>query len=101
MICSHKLIGDSLHRIGAGESIEAILEAHQQRGLGKRPDVTFIEPLLESLLRARDQEPLRILPLPVQDVPATVFDTVGAGDALFIDSTHVLKTGSDVAHELS
>jgi hypothetical protein len=36
----------------------------------------------------------------VQDVPLTVFDQLEQGDILFIDSTHILKTGSDLHYEL-
>ena len=32
----------------------------------------------------------------VQDTPPEVFATLEAGDVLFIDSSHVLKTGSDL-----
>jgi hypothetical protein len=32
----------------------------------------------------------------VQDVPLEEFESLGAGDVLFIDSSHVCKTGSDV-----
>lgn len=35
---------------------------------------------------------------PVQQTPAAVFEALGSGDVLFIDSSHVAKTGSDVVH---
>src|SRR3546814_9825172 len=34
----------------------------------------------------------------VQDTPASVFAELSSGDVLFIDSSHVLKTGSDLVH---
>jgi hypothetical protein len=34
----------------------------------------------------------------VQEVPLALFETLEAGDLLFIDSSHVSKTGSDVNH---
>jgi hypothetical protein len=34
--------------------------------------------------------------VPVQDVPLEVFDELGAGDVLFVDTTHTVKIGSDV-----
>jgi len=37
---------------------------------------------------------------PVQDVSLDIFKELEAGDIVFIDSTHVLKTGSDVCFEL-
>ena len=36
---------------------------------------------------------------PVQDVSLDFFEELGDGDILFIDSTHVLKIGSDVQYE--
>ena len=35
----------------------------------------------------------------VQDVEMSVFEALGTGDVLFIDSTHVVATGSDVVFE--
>ncbi|MEQ1935159.1 MAG: class I SAM-dependent methyltransferase, partial [Fimbriimonadaceae bacterium] len=43
---------------------------------------------------------VRIFDEPVQQVPLTIFGELQAGDILFIDSTHVLRTGSDVCFEL-
>jgi predicted O-methyltransferase YrrM len=34
----------------------------------------------------------------VEHTPASVFASLGAGDVLFVDSSHVAKTGSDVVH---
>jgi len=34
----------------------------------------------------------------VEHTPMATFDALGAGDVLFIDSSHVAKTGSDVVH---
>ncbi|QNF93469.1 class I SAM-dependent methyltransferase [Janibacter sp. YB324] len=61
-------------------------------------DITCVEPnpeRLRSRLRARDD--VEVIERPVQDAPAEIFDRLSAGDFLFIDSTHVLKSGSDVA----
>jgi predicted O-methyltransferase YrrM len=43
---------------------------------------------------------VRIWERRVQEVPAEAFDGLAAGDILFIDSSHVLRTGSDVWYEL-
>lgn len=45
--------------------------------------------------------PHQIIKSRVQDLDMAMFETLGAGDLLFIDSTHVLKTGSDVHFELT
>lgn len=36
---------------------------------------------------------------PVQNVPLSTFEKLGEDDILFIDSSHVLKVGSDVQYE--
>jgi len=59
--------------------------------------VTCAEPYparLQSLLRPGD--PVTLISRPVQDVPLEEFARLGAGDILFIDSSHVAKDGSDV-----
>ena len=59
----------------------------------------FIDPypqLLKSLLKAGDGEKIDIIPNRLQDVPLVVFKELKENDILFIDSTHVSKTGSDV-----
>jgi hypothetical protein len=88
--------------IGSGFSSALLLDTLE---LDQRHDVdvTFIEPYpdtLNSLLRHEDRERVRILSMPVQDVPLWEFERLRAGDILFIDSSHVLKTGSDVAFEI-
>ncbi|HEY3906888.1 MAG TPA: class I SAM-dependent methyltransferase [Streptosporangiaceae bacterium] len=60
------------------------LEPHPQRLLG--------------LMRGRDRDRLTLLRQPVQDAPSAVFSALEPGDILFIDSTHVVKPGSDVVH---
>lgn len=43
---------------------------------------------------------VEVLVTNVQDVSPETFSSLDAGDILFIDSTHVLKSGSDVHFEL-
>lgn len=65
--------------------------------------LTFIEPypkLLQQVLKPSDLTKVRILAHAVQETPLELFAELSAGDVLFIDSTHVLKTGSDVVFEL-
>jgi Methyltransferase domain len=84
--------------IGSGYSSVALLDVNQ-RHLDNAIACTFVEPypeLLESLLRPGDRERIRIHPHPVQDVGREVVAPLRAGDVLVVDSTHVLKTGSDV-----
>lgn len=59
--------------------------------------VTCIEPYPDRLLSlVRPGDPMRLLRQTVQDVPVDLFTELGAGDILFIDSSHVAKAGSDV-----
>lgn len=58
---------------------------------------TFIEPypeLLRTLLKPGDK--IELIESRLQDVDLALFDSLEAGDILFIDSTHVSRLGSDV-----
>ena len=64
--------------------------------------VTFVEPypaLLHKLVGA-EADRCQIFPVGVQLAPLEIFEALEANDILFIDSTHILKTGSDVHFEL-
>lgn len=65
-------------------------------------DLTFIEPYPERLRLLVGNATLkhRFYESKIQDAPPTLFEQLGENDLLFIDSTHVLRTGSDVCHEL-
>jgi predicted O-methyltransferase YrrM len=82
---------------GSGFSSAAMLDT-ADRWL---PDTsfTFIDPdttTLGALLRPADHERVTVVRAQLQDVPLTMFEALGPNDILFIDSTHVSKTGSDV-----
>ena len=84
--------------VGSGWTTALALDT-SERFLGGAMAVTAIEPypeLLEGVLRPGD--PVEILARPVQDVPLDTFAALRAGDVLFVDSSHVVKTGSDVHH---
>lgn len=60
---------------------------------------TFIEPypeLLMSLVKDEDKGTIKIIPTSLQSVDLHLFDSLQENDILFIDSTHVSKTNSDV-----
>lgn len=91
-----------LIEVGSGFSSAVVLDVNE-RFLDGRLACTFIEPFpvrLRSLLTPADQARVMLLEQPVQDVPLSVFASLGAGDILFIDSSHVAKIGSDVNHLL-
>jgi hypothetical protein len=90
---------ERLIEIGSGHSSAMTLDT-VEHFLGGKTELTFIEPypeLLESLMRPPDRERVTVIPTPLQDVHLDTFAALQSGDVLFIDSTHVLKTGSDVA----
>jgi preprotein translocase subunit Sss1 len=89
--------------VGSGYSSAVILDA-----LDFAPELKtqclFIEPnieRLESLLRETDKARVEILPHFVQDIDISRFDQLRENDILFIDSTHVVKTGSDVLYHIT
>jgi predicted O-methyltransferase YrrM len=62
---------------------------------------TFVEPypnLLHSLLKDGDLDRIRVHGKRVQDVEDSLFVSLEENDILFVDSTHVSRTGSDVNH---
>ncbi|MEI6059277.1 MAG: class I SAM-dependent methyltransferase [Bacteroidota bacterium] len=66
-------------------------------------ELTFIEPypqLLFSLLSEKDKKNCKVFITKVQDVALAEFKSLEANDILFIDSSHVSKTGSDVNFEI-
>ena len=52
--------------------------------------------LLISLLCPKEDHEPRLISWKLQNVNLTLFDTLEAGDILFVDSSHVVKAGSDV-----
>jgi predicted O-methyltransferase YrrM len=84
--------------VGSGLSSAVILDTLESYSQ-QQTEITFIEPYpdrLMSILRPQDKEKTQIITTKVQDAPMDVFTGLGPGDLLFIDSTHVVKCGSDV-----
>jgi hypothetical protein len=80
--------------IGSGYST-LLMDDINRRFLGGTMSITSIEPFPRPFLHAMaDRIDLKVAR--VQDVPLSVFESLEAGDVLFIDSSHVAKTGSDV-----
>jgi hypothetical protein len=87
--------------VGSGYSTCAVLDIRD----AFLPDlkVTSIEPhpqLLDSLLRDGDRSTMELVAEPVQTVGLAPFMRLQRNDILLIDSTHVVKTDSDVTHHL-
>jgi predicted O-methyltransferase YrrM len=60
--------------------------------------ITCVEPYPRDFLKAGVPGIGELLVAKAQDIPASFFDRLESGDILFIDSSHVSKTGSDVNH---
>ena len=88
--------------VGSGFSSACMLDAVDHVGLSDFT-LTCIDPdadRLRSRLREEDHSRVDIIEGLVQDVPVSTFSKLNENDILFIDSTHVLKTASDVHYEL-
>jgi hypothetical protein len=84
--------------IGSGFS-SAVLMDINQLFFENRMQLRFIEPFpdrLYSLIKNEDFKNIIINAKNVQEIPVELFMELDANDILFIDSTHVCKTGSDV-----
>jgi predicted O-methyltransferase YrrM len=83
--------------VGSGWSTTVTAAAVRDGNLGT--ELTCIEPYPRDFLRSigaihqlRQEK--------VEHTPLALFEALEAGDVLFIDSSHVVKTGSDVVHQL-
>lgn len=87
--------------IGSGFSSACALDTIEEYELSTI--LVLIEPYAQRLrerLRARDDARVVVIEKPVQEVELDLFSKLEPGDIVFIDSTHVMKTGSDVNYEL-
>lgn len=86
--------------VGSGFSSAAMMDTNSLF-LNETTDFTFIDPhtdRLRSLLKEKDFSRVRLIEQPVQQVSDSEFQSLRQNDILFIDSSHVSKTGSDVGH---
>lgn len=87
--------------IGSGYSSANLMDTTEHY-LDNKVEITFVEPypeLLENLI-GRAKKRVKIFANGVQDCDLSIFRELEHGDILFIDSTHILRTGSDVCFEL-
>jgi hypothetical protein len=83
--------------VGSGYSSLLVADVNR-RFLAHSLDFTCIEPYPREFLKQRIDGITRVLEAKVQDVDPAEFERLEAGDVLFVDSSHVAKTGSDVNH---
>lgn len=84
--------------IGCGFSSAVILDANEHY-LGGGLECTFIDPdhgRLRPLLKPADRDRARWIERRLQEVHLDQFARLEAGDILFVDSSHVVKLGSEL-----
>lgn len=90
-----------LIEIGSGFSTLVTLRAaHENEIEGKPLSVTCVEPYPRDFIKdLAHTGHVSLINEPVQNVPVSRLTDLAAGNVLFIDSSHVLRTGSDVQFE--
>lgn len=85
--------------VGCGMTTLITLEALKKNkdDTGNECEFIAIEPYPKNFLRQLP-EISKFIKQPVQDVAVSEFERLGPDDILFIDSTHVLRIGSDVQY---
>lgn len=98
-ILSHMIMYHSTKQVievGSGFSSAVMLDI-QERIENSIQKLTFIEPYperLKALLKEKDN--IQLYEQTLQKVDLNIFRELAANDILFIDSSHVVKTGNDV-----
>jgi predicted O-methyltransferase YrrM len=85
----------SIVEVGSGYSSLLMADVNR-RYLGGSCAITCIEPYPRPFLRRRIPGLAKVIEQKAQEVALDVFEALAPGDILFIDSSHVAKTGSDV-----
>ena len=87
--------------IGSGFSTRLLARALEaNRGEGSGGELITIDPSPGKRLPApRWLNQVTVIPQPVEDLDLELFRNLAPNDVLFIDSSHVVKTGSDVVRE--
>ncbi len=83
--------------VGSGYSSAVMLDSRDEA-----TQLTFVEPYperLQGLIRPDDKN-WELIQSPVQETELELFRRLNRDDILFIDSTHVMKAGSDVGYLL-
>jgi len=83
--------------VGSGYSSLLMADVNL-RFLQGRSHITCIEPFPRAFLQKHLPGIGEVCVQSVQSVPMALFEALDAGDILFIDSSHVAKTGSDALH---
>jgi hypothetical protein len=98
MIREHK--PRRIYEIGSGNSTKLAAEAVRRNEADGSPpcELVAFEPFPNDVLQRGFPGLTRLVRTGAQDIPLATFDALEEDDILFIDSSHVLKIGSDVHH---
>lgn len=77
--------------VGSGHSTRVMARAIKDGGLDTR--FTAIDPAPRAPIGSL---PIEVIPKTLHDMPLEIFQDLGAGDILFIDSSHIALPGTDV-----
>ena len=83
--------------IGAGNSTMVAAAALKLNDL-KDSELIVVEPYPDQIVKAGLTGFAHVVGAFVENTELALFDTLNAGDILFIDSTHVIRQGGDVQH---
>lgn len=91
-----------IYEIGSGYSTylsaQAVLKNYEEDS-SCQCELVAIEPYPNKILKDGFPGLSRLIPTEVQNMPVSEFKKLSANDILFIDSSHVLRTGNDVQYE--
>ena len=90
-----------IFEIGSGNSTylaaQAVLKNKKEDG--HECELVAFEPYPTDILKSGFPGLSKLVPTKIQDVPLSKFNELKENDILFIDSSHILKIGSDVQYE--
>lgn len=90
----------SIIEIGSGFSTAAMLDINEHM-MENKINIQCIEPRPDRLRETiKQSDNIKLNMCNLQDVKVEFFDQLNENDILFIDSSHVCKTGSDVSMEI-
>jgi hypothetical protein len=92
-----------LIEVGGGSSSLIALQAitkNKEEDPNYSPSYTIIEPYPPEWMKKGNPLISKVIEKKVQEVPLSVFEELGEGDILFIDSTHIVIPGGDVIYEI-
>lgn len=90
--------------VGCGHSSCVLIDLNERLFAPEPMELTFIDPYpqtLFALLGADDPWRARVMEKRLEDAEVTLFDGLEANDILFLDTSHVVKTGGEVAYALN